>query len=282
MTIKGVDKATAVFQHVYPESRFGGFSERDGTIAFYNRVNALIRKDHHVLEIGCGRGGHQEDPVEYRRDLRVLSGKCALLTGIDVDEIAAGNPYLDRFLLMNEKKWPLLDDSVDVAIADHVLEHVADPNYFFAECQRVMKKDGLLCIRTTNKRGYVATIARLIPRHWLSSVIHTAQPGRKHEDVFVAEYKANNKKKLKKLLNHYGFLEHCVYTHESEPAYFGFSNVIYRIVAQWHRIAPAWLRNSIFVFARKVREHNDPISEKELQNSYERKGDNLGEGGTGL
>jgi len=47
----------------YPESRFGGFTDIDGTMVFYSRVNALIEPSFHVLDLGCGRGAHVEDPI---------------------------------------------------------------------------------------------------------------------------------------------------------------------------------------------------------------------------
>jgi len=54
----------------YPESRFGGFSDVDGTVAFYARVQAILTPESVVLDVGCGRGaGLQDDRVEYRRDL---------------------------------------------------------------------------------------------------------------------------------------------------------------------------------------------------------------------
>jgi ubiquinone/menaquinone biosynthesis C-methylase UbiE len=184
----------------------------------------------------------------------LLKGKCTLVTGIDVDPKAEDNPYIDRFLLINGQGWPLPDISVDVAIADYVLEHVTNPDTFFAECQRVVKDNGMLCIRTTNRNGYVATIASLTPHHWHSTMLNIGQPGRKHEDTFRTEYQINTVNRLTNLLSRYGFNEHCVYTHESEPAYFEFSKVLFRIAAQWHQVSPAWLRNTIFAFAKKAQE----------------------------
>jgi len=43
-------------QKFYPEVKFGGFSDVDGTIAFFNRVNALLQPSFTVLDVGCGRG----------------------------------------------------------------------------------------------------------------------------------------------------------------------------------------------------------------------------------
>jgi hypothetical protein len=50
-------------KNFYPEIRFGGFSEIDGTIPFYIRVNALLDPLSVVLDIGCGRGTYGEDHI---------------------------------------------------------------------------------------------------------------------------------------------------------------------------------------------------------------------------
>jgi len=51
----------------YPESTFGGFTDIDGTIAFFNRVNSLITDSFVSLDIGCGRGEYSEDPIIFRK-----------------------------------------------------------------------------------------------------------------------------------------------------------------------------------------------------------------------
>ena len=44
-------------ERFYPESRFGGFTDVDGTIAFYARVHSQLTPSSVVLDVGCGRGG---------------------------------------------------------------------------------------------------------------------------------------------------------------------------------------------------------------------------------
>ena len=117
-------------QIYYPESRFGGFTNLDGTIAFYTRINALIDPSYTVLDIGCGRGSYGEDPVKLRRDLHILRGKGKKIIGIDLDENAKVNPYLDEFQLIKNNHWPVENSSVDLGVADFVLEHVGDPDSF--------------------------------------------------------------------------------------------------------------------------------------------------------
>jgi hypothetical protein len=74
-----------LMQRFYPESRFGGFTDFDGTVAFYLRVNALAAPHHVVVDFGCGQGAHATDPVPVRLGLRVLKGKVSKVIGLDVD-----------------------------------------------------------------------------------------------------------------------------------------------------------------------------------------------------
>ena len=79
----------------YHEAHFGGFTRTDGTMAFHQRVNALITPSSVVLDIGCGRGEYAEDQVAIRRELRCRGGKCAAVIGIERDSAATSNPCID-------------------------------------------------------------------------------------------------------------------------------------------------------------------------------------------
>jgi hypothetical protein len=93
----------------YPESNFGGFSDIDGTVVFYTRVNALVQPSFRVVNFGCGRGACAEDPVTFRRNLSSsLKGKVAKVIGLDVDPAGFDNPTLDEFRLVTpDGLWPL-------------------------------------------------------------------------------------------------------------------------------------------------------------------------------
>src|ERR1039458_7226174 len=79
------ENSQTAFERAYPEARFGGFSDVDGTIAFYGRVRALVEGGAVVLDVGCGRGGGCDDVVRYRREIRSLRGRAGRVIGIDVD-----------------------------------------------------------------------------------------------------------------------------------------------------------------------------------------------------
>lgn len=85
----------------YPESKFGGFTDIDGTIVFYNRINTLLDPSFVVLDIGCGRGAYGGDQITIRRNLRIFKGKVKKVIGTDVDKQAKDNPFIDKFFLIN-------------------------------------------------------------------------------------------------------------------------------------------------------------------------------------
>ena len=233
----------------YPEAKFGGFTDIDGTVVFFNRVNALLESSFTILDIGCGRGAYSEDSVPLRKNLRVMKGKVSKVIGIDVDQGAQNNPFLDEFHLIREDTWPINNDSIDLIVCDNVLEHVDNPDKFFAEIVRVLKHDGLLCIRTPNRWSYIALATTLIPNKYHSKVTSIVQDRRNEEDVFPTVYKCNSVRKLKRIMNKNGF-ECVVYCYEAEPSYLSFSKLVYFIGVLHQRFAPGFLKPAIFAFAK--------------------------------
>lgn len=235
----------------YPESKFGGFTDVDGTITFYMRVNALLSASVLVADVGCGRGAYAEDPVSFRRELRILKGKCQKVIGIDVDGRASDNPFVDEFRLIENEQWPLDDESVDLCVCDWVLEHVNDPHQFFSECRRVLKPAGYLCIRTSNALNYIGLASRLIPHKFHGAVINKVQVGRTAKDAFPTLYRCNTVRQIRCTLHAHGF-DQCVYGYESEPSYFSFSRLFYWLGVVHQRLAPNIFRAAIFAFGRKL------------------------------
>ncbi len=235
----------------HPELAFGGFTDIDGTIPFYLRARELLPDDGVALDIGCGRGTQDEDPVRTRRDLRILRGHCRLTIGIDVDAEAAGNPHVDDFRLIGaDVRWPADDASVDLAIADFVVEHVADPDGFFAEAARVLKPGAHLGLRTINAHSYLGLGSRLVPNRLHGKVLGRAQPHRAAEDVFPTLYRCNTAKKLRAALERHGF-DAAVYGFEAEPDYLAFSSLTYALGLLHRRLAPRSIKVGLVAWARR-------------------------------
>lgn len=233
----------------YPESQFGGFTDVDGTITFFNRVNSLLQPSFVVLDVGCGRGAYGEDPVPLRRNLRILKGKVAKVIGLDVDEDPHADPFVDEFHLINANIWPIASASVDLIVCDNVVEHVADPQQLFSEFRRVLHSGGYLCIRTPNRWSYSTLAATMIPNKYHAKVTAKVQRNRKEEDVFPTSYRCNSLGKLRSAMKQNGF-EGVVYGHDAEPAYLSFSSIAYFFGVMHQRLAPGFMRPVIFAFGK--------------------------------
>ena len=233
----------------YPELGFGGYTDIDGTVAFYNRVNSLLRPADVLLDVGCGRGEYNEDPVAIRRNLRVLRGKVGKVVGMDVDPAARSNPFVDEFHLLQGGDWPIKRNSVDVVLLDNVIEHVADMDSLFENIRRVLRPGGHLCIRTTNRLSYVGVAATVIPNKFHAKVTSAVQDSRKENDVFPTLYRCNSVRKLRNTMRDSGF-DCVVYGYESEPAYLSFSKVAYVLGVLHQKFAPSFIKPTLFAFGR--------------------------------
>jgi SAM-dependent methyltransferase len=234
----------------YPESRFGGFSQVDGTIGFYTRVQALAGPTSVVVDFGCGRGAYANDPLPIRRELRVLKGKAGRVIGLDASPAGQENPFLDEFHCLEGASWPLADSSADLCVCDNVLEHLPEPATFFAEASRVLKPGGVVCIRTPNQWNYIALLSRLIPNRAHARVLGRAKPGLAEQDIFPTLYRCNSLPQMRRALAKSGF-DAVVYGYEAEPSYLSFSRAAYALGVLHQKIAPGFFKAAIFAFGRK-------------------------------
>ena len=237
----------------YPEIGAGGFSRSDTTIEFYTRLNALLRSDRVVADIGAGRGKAADDPVPYRRALRILRGRVARVIGLDVDPIVRSNPLLDEAQVIEAAgPLPLADGSVDTVLCDWTFEHVQDPQAFVRELERVLKPGGWICARTTNRWGYIGLGASLVPNRLHTSILRSLQPHRREEDVFPTYYRMNSLGAIGKLFPSQRF-RNFTYSVTGEPAYFGNRLMLWRLAQLGARLTPGGAGAVLLVFVQKLR-----------------------------
>jgi SAM-dependent methyltransferase len=235
----------------YPESRIGGFSDVDGTIAFFTHVNALIVRSSIIVDVGCGRGAYLDDPVTYRLNLRRLRGKSARVYGIDPDPAAAENPNIDEFRLIINDDWPIDSASADLILADYVLEHIRFPEKFFSEANRILKPGGVICIRTSNILSYVGILAKLVPNQRHIHVLRKVKEQASDRDTFPTFLRCNTIRKVRNELEKSGF-DPVVYGYNAEPGYLSFSGFSYFLGVLYQKYAPGVIKVGIHAFGKKL------------------------------
>jgi SAM-dependent methyltransferase len=242
----------AIGSHFFPEIAAGGFSRVDGSVQFWQRINALIRPDAVVLDFGAGRGASQlEDVSPYRRNLMTLKGRVRELIGADVDPAVMSNPSLDRAVMIGaDGRLPLSDASIDVIVSDYTFEHVENPDQVSRELDRVLVPGGWICVRTPNRYGYIALANRWTPDRLADKVVRRAQQTRKHEDIFPAVYRLNTSAAFTKYFPPTGYDHHVIHW-DPEPAYHFGSKWLYSVTLAIHSVTPDRFKTILMVFMCK-------------------------------
>jgi SAM-dependent methyltransferase len=212
--------ANDVVTAVFPENGAGGFSPLDGTIQFYQRVRALLGPGQVVLDFGAGRGAaYYEDSSPYRKSLRDLRGDGRRIIGADVDRVVCSNPWINESIVIDSSSpLPFTDSTFDLILSDSTFEHIEDESQIARELNRVLAVGGWLCARTPNRYGYVAVANRILPGRFGNSIVRSAQPDRKAQNIFPALYRMNTLRKWRKLFPE-GRYHHMSFAFDSEPRY---------------------------------------------------------------
>jgi ubiquinone/menaquinone biosynthesis C-methylase UbiE len=150
-----------------------------------------------VLDLGCGTN---RNLARYRSPQRQV-------WGVDFDAHSR----------LHDAKWfrPLLpggsipfpDATFDVAAAIMVLEHIASPEEFLREVQRVLRPGGYFVAHSISSAHYVTWIRRLVgllPHSFNQWLVHGLF-GRVAEDTFPAFYRINNRRRIERACRSAGF-----------------------------------------------------------------------------
>ena len=231
------------------ENLVGGFSPNDGTIDFYLRIKSLIKETDTVLDLGAGRAAwYEDDTCPSRREIRLLKGKVNHVIAADIDEAVLDNRASDRQMLIGEGVLGLEPQSLDLIVADYVLEHVADPALFIAQITDALKDGGWFCARTPHKASYVAIASSIIKNTQHSMFLKKIQPLRKEVDVFPTFYRMNT---MKDIAAYFKEWKNQSFVFKGDPAYYFGSKYIYHLQKFAHRFMFKEVSGNLFVFVQK-------------------------------
>ena len=242
-----------LIERLRPEYAAGGYSRYDGTSEFFVRINTLLRPEMSILDFGAGRGRglaiNRSSPFRY--SLLCMKGKVARVVGVDVDPAVLQNRGLDEAHVVGPNEpLPFAPNTFDLVICDHVLEHIADPAFFAAEMERLIRPGGWLCARTPHRWGYIGIATNLIPNRWHKAVLRKVQEERKEEDVFPTLYRLNTYRALRR---HFPLAKwgHHSYGWSSEPGYHGENLILWRLIELYNNLMPPNLAAKIHVFLQR-------------------------------
>ena len=227
----------------------GGFSTTDGTIDFYLRIKSILTSSDILLDMGAGRAGwYEDDECEIRKNIRFMKGNAFRVIAADIDEVVLENKASDEQIVMKDGRLDLPEGSVDLVVADYVLEHIENPRDFVGQISLVLKKGGWFCARTPHKYSYVALIASLLENSKHPKWLRKVQPGRKEIDVFPTSYKLNT---MSDLTSHFGSWTNHSFLFQSDPSYFFGNRLLFKVQLFLHKILYREFSANIFVFFQK-------------------------------
>lgn len=231
------------------ENLLSHYHQLDGTIEFYGRINSLLKNTDNVLDLGAGRGSwYLTDKCSYRKELRNIKDKVKYLVGADIDEAVLKNSTTHENIIIKLEKIPLDNNSMNLIMADWVLEHVQDPIKFYSEINRVLMPGGVFCARTPHKYKYISLLTSLFKNKYHSKVLKLIQPERAELDIFPTAFKLNTQRIIKKTFYNY---ENFSYLYTSHPSYFANNKLLFNLLSCFHKLLPAFMVSEIFVFLKK-------------------------------
>lgn len=176
---------------------------QDATLALCRQVAPAAA----LLDCGCADGTFTARVAEAVKANQVL--------GVDVvpENIAAARVRNVQGVLCDlDSGLPFADGSIDLVVASHVIEHVADTDTLVRECYRVLKAGGHLVMATPNLAAFTNILFLILGRQptivevsdvalvgtWSPRGTCIARTGPAHRRIFTA-------RALRGLLQYYGF-----------------------------------------------------------------------------
>ncbi len=152
-----------------------------------------------VLDIGCG-GGLMDVPL-WQHQLATCVGRYV---GVEPDPASVPAPVFHQVFNQTFESAPLESASIDLAYAAMVMEHVADPQAFFAQLARVLRPGGVFWGFTVDRRHYFSWISQLVGTLRIKDRYLDRVKGRKGEsaaryDNFPTHYRCNSPRALQRL-----------------------------------------------------------------------------------
>jgi ubiquinone/menaquinone biosynthesis C-methylase UbiE len=180
-----------------------------------------------VVDVGCGRYGLLSRAGDRLPGLKRGS------VGVDLDvAMLAQNVDVEHRVSASCYSLPFPPESVDVIICRWVFEHLESPKRALDEFSRVLRKGGVVYIKTPNLLNYGMMISWATPL-----TVHNAflSKGFEMENTRTF-YRANTKRKLAALAESTGLVVRDLETRPGSYLYYGFNRELFLLMRGVSRI----------------------------------------------
>lgn len=131
----------------YAENRKqGSFDQYQKNLVWRLLGDTTITEKSVVLDVGCGIGGPSSWIFERYRPARLFGLEFCPSSVRVAEKQWSGRSPRPRFIHGDAHRIPLPTDSIDVIFNLESALHYADKSAFIAECHRVLKPGGVLCL----------------------------------------------------------------------------------------------------------------------------------------
>lgn len=147
-----------------------------------------------LLDTGCGSG--KETPLDYSQRVR-------LAIGVDISKSVLENNNFHQKIIANVEQIPLENNYANIILCQELIEHLLNPDKFFREVSRILRKSGIFIMMTPNLWGWRSLISRLTPYSFhrrMNKQLYDIEDA----DVFPTYYRANTLFTVQRLLKKYG------------------------------------------------------------------------------
>jgi SAM-dependent methyltransferase len=142
-----------------------------------------------ILDVGCGHGFDGDRPLQ-----EAMGRLAGTFIGIEPDSEVKPEACFHQVHACSLEDAPLPADSVDVAYAIMVLEHLAEPQRFWDKVYQVLKPGGVFWALTIDRRHWFCFYSRWFDRlkikNWYLNAI-LGQRGTARYENYPVYYRSN-------------------------------------------------------------------------------------------
>ncbi len=121
----------------------------DQTQPIHQEITNLLAKSTAILEVGCGKAKVLQAHPELISKYHGVDFAKEMMNENGIEFVGAKFKHFEDPLV-----FPIDDDSFDIVFSHFVIEHTVFPHLFLDECNRVLKKGGVLIILCPDFLGY--------------------------------------------------------------------------------------------------------------------------------